>query len=545
VLEETRRQGIIRRFLTTQRHLLGLIIGGAVARTRWQRQTGAPRGFGYALLVVFSLLTRPFLARGFARLPFAVQLRRRLEMLGPTYVKLGQVLSLRQDVLPPNITGELKNLLERLPVVTFERFAREVTESLGQPLEAMFLRVDPEPIGSASIAQVHRAVTLDGEEVILKAIKPRVRETIERDTILLRFFGRFLQTFLARYQPQRIIDEFCDYTLRELNLRREADNAETFAANFRDLPDVIFPRIHRRYSSRDVLCMDYIGGVPPDSPAARALPPAARERLIDLGAAAILRMLYRDGFFHADLHPGNLRLLVEGERVQVAFIDLGMVGRLDQDLRRTLLYYYFSLVMGDAENASRYLLAAAELGPGADAHGFRREAEEVSRRWRRAPTFEGFSIGQLILRSIAAGAHFRVYFPVELVLMVKAIITFEGVGHLLQPNFDVADVSQAHIRRLFLNQFSPLRLMREGLRGAPEIFDALVKAPLLVTEGLRVLETSRRPPRERPLSGLRGSLLAGASLIAGSVMVATDGPWVASVILFGLALVLALRRENR
>jgi ubiquinone biosynthesis protein len=377
--------------------------------------------------------------------------------------------------------------------------------------------------------------------VVLKAVKPGVRETLERDARLLRVLGAGLQLVLPRYQPRRIIREFADYTLREVDLRREASNAESFAANFADVPDVVFPAIHRRYSGRSVLCMQYFAGPRPDSPEAQALPEAERERLVDLGALSIIRMLYRDGFFHADLHPGNL-VVLPGPRV--GFIDLGMVGRLDPDLRRTLLHYYYALVTGDAESAARYLAAVAEPGRGADLAGFRREVTEIAGRWRQAASFESFSLGQLVLESLSSGAQFRMYFPVELVLMVKALVTFEGVGHVLLPGIDIARVSRKHVRRVFLEQFSPVRIVQEELRGAPDLVDALVKLPLLVTEGLRAVERSTRGPAESPLAGVRGTLLAGFCVLAAALLLALRGPWPAWALLALVAAALVTRGRH-
>jgi len=539
-MEETRPPNLVRRFFTTQRHLLGMLFGALVDSVRRLReQEEPPRGLDFAARRLAAALARPLLKRSLRDLPFPVQFRRRLETLGPTYIKLGQVLSLREDLLPVSITSELKNLLDRLPVVPFPRYLELITEDLGRRVEEMFSFIDPNPLGSASIAQIHRATTLDGDDVILKVVKPGIRETLRRDAILLRMFGSFLQLFVGRYQPKRIIGEFTGYTAREVDLRREADNAETFHANFKDMPDVVFPRIYREYSGRSVVCMEYLDGLKPDDPRVQALSDQEKERLIDLGAASIIRMLYGDGFFHADLHPRNLIIL---PGIRCGFIDLGMVGRFDDELRRTLLYYYYSLVMGDAENAARYLQSVADPAPGADPAGFRREVEEISRRWVRAATFENFSLAQLILESVGRAGQYRMYFPVEMVLMTKALITFEGVGQILKPGFDVASVSRAHINRIFLNQFNPLRLVRESLRGAPEVVEAMVKTPLLVTEGLRFLEKTTRRPPENPLSGLRGTLLAGACLVAGAVVVSTGGPWPLWTLFFLLALVLALRR---
>ena len=486
-----------------------------------------------------AVISKPFVDEALRDLPFPVQLRRRLETLGPTYIKLGQVLSLRQDILPTSITDELKNLLDRLPVVPFSRYQELIAEGLDAPSSMFFDWIDPRPLGSASIAQTHRARTKDGHDVILKVVKPGIKELLTRDAFLLKMLGGTLEWIVPRVQPKRVAREFCDYTLREVDLRREADNAETFAANFKDLEGVRFPKIYRQMSGESILTMEFFRGAKPNSPEAIALSQEDKDTLVDAGAAAIIRMLFRDGFFHADLHPGNL-MIMDGPKV--GFIDLGMVGRFDEQLRRTLMYYYYCLVTGDSENAARYLALVAQPGPGGDPHGFRRGVEEICRRWSRSASFREFSLAQLILRSVALGVQYRMYFPVEMVLMVKALVTFEGVGQMLNPGFDVAEVSQKHVHALFLQQFSPLRLARDSMRGAPEVVDILLKAPFLVSEGFRFFEQTTQRPRENPFAGLKTTLLAGFALIAGAILAAFGGPWPVWTILFLLAGVLALAR---
>ena len=538
MMPETPPPGLVRRFITTHRHLAGLASGALVARVHAARLDGRDHGLRFLAQAALAALLRPFVLTELRDEPFAVQLRRRLELLGPTYIKLGQILSLREDLLPHNITSELRLLLNQLPVVPFNRYLGIVERDLGRPASAMFDYIDPEPLASASIAQIHRARTLEGDEVVLKVVKPGVRETLQRDARLLRVLGAGLQVVLARYEPQRIIREFVAYTLREVDLRREASNAETFTANFTDAHDIVFPRIYRQYSAESVLCMEFLDGPRPDSPAAQALPEDQRERLVDLGAMAIIRMLYQDGFFHADLHPGNL-VVLPGPKV--GFIDLGMVGRLDSELRRMLLYYYYALVTGDAESSARYLTAIAEPARRADPAGFRREVTEIAGRWRNAASFESFSLGQLVLESLGCGAQYGMYFPVELVLMVKALITFEGVGHVLLPGIDVARVSRAHVRRIFIRQFSPLRIMQDELRSAPDLVDALAKLPLLVTEGLRVIERSTRSPGAAPLAGIRGAVLGGFCLLASAVLLALHVAWPFWSLLLVASVVLSVR----
>lgn len=534
--------GLVRRFVTTQRHFLGLLCGALVdwVRTRHGRQR---RGLAFRIAQLLSFFLRPFLDRAIRSKPFPIQLRRRLEILGATYIKLGQVLSLRQDLLPDEITRELSNLQDHLPVMPFPRFRDRVEAELDRPVEQVYSWIDPRPLGSASIAQVHRGRLRSGEQVILKVVKTGLRETLERDARLLWLLGLMLQAVFPRLQPKRVLDEFVEYTLKEVDLIREADNAETFAANFKDHPNVVFPKIYRRASSRNLLTMEFLNGVKPSATMARGMTEAERAKLVDLGGGAIIKMLYQDGFFHADLHPGNL-LILPGPKV--GFIDLGMVGRFGNELRRTLMYYYFALVSGDAESAGRYLTLVARPGVGADPDGFRREVAEICRRWQRSPGFREFNLGTLILQSLAKGATFRMYFPVELVLMVKAIVTFEGVGQIFQPGFDVKAVSLHHARWVLLQQFSPVRLAQEGLKTAPELVEAMLRSPMLVSEGMRLIEQQTRKPPDSPLGGLRGTVFGGFLILVG-VLFCLREPFQTPLFLTGLTsiffgLVLALRR---
>ena len=317
----------------------------------------------FAALRVVTVLSRPFLKRKLVDQPFPVQFRRRLEMLGPTYIKLGQILSLRADLLPDEITRELKNLLDRLPVVPFERFLELVARGPGpagrRDVLAGSIRGRSARRRSRRRTGPRRAT---GTRSSSRWSSRGSARRCERDAILLRAVRPLpADRSSAATSRKRVIDEFVAYTLREVDLRREADNAETFPANFEDMPDIVFPQdLPRATAARACCAWSSSTGSSRPIPGPASSPRSDRDRLIDLGAEAIIRMLYKDGFFHADLHPANL-LILPGPKA--AFIDLGMVGRFDDELRRTLLYYYYCLVMGDAENAARYLTAIAEPGP--------------------------------------------------------------------------------------------------------------------------------------------------------------------------------------
>jgi len=540
---------VARRFLTVHRHLLGFVYGAAIAVARDREQFAWVKGAPLALIKLAAFFVRPLVRRDLRDLPLQTQLRRRLELLGPTYIKLGQVLALREDLLPRFITSELKHLLDKLPVMPFPMFLERVSRGIGRPVDECYSWIDPTPLGSASIGQIHRARTVAGDDVVLKVVKPNIYLLLKRDALLLDAAGRLLQVFFSRYQPRRILDEFTEYTLREVDLRREADNAEQFALNFADEPDIVFPKIYREYSSRMVLTMERFDGLRPDSPEVQALPEDIRERIVDLGAKAIIRMLYQDGFFHADLHPGNLFVLDSapaepGGRAhpRAGFIDLGMVGYFDGDLRRTLMYYFFSLVSGDAEGAARYLTSVATPGPKGDAQGFKRAVAEQCRRFYRAAKYGDISLAQLVMESVGLGGTYRMYFPVEMVLMTKALVTFEGVGQVLMPGFDVAKVSQRHVTRLFRHHFNPVAIVKESLKGAPELVDLLIKSPSLAAEALRLAEARMRAPAVNPFVPIRYALLSGSALIAGTVAASIGGPWFLWVPLFVVALVLGVKR---
>jgi ubiquinone biosynthesis protein len=532
--------GLARRGRTTVRHISALVFGGFVAAVDADRRRGR-RGLLFRLRAFVAFFVRPFLDREIRSMPFPEQLRKRLEILGPTYVKLGQILSLRKDILPDVVTDELRNLLSDLPPVAFPEILEVIERDLGRPAGELFELIDEVPLGSASIAQSHRARLHTGDEVILKVVKPGIRDLIYRDATLLRSTGRFLQLIIPRYQPRRVIDEFCDYTVREVEMPLEAGNAETFTANFADMPDVVFPAIYRDYSSTSVLCMEYLKGIRPDDPAILGLPIEQRRELIDLGAAATIRMLYQDGFFHADLHPANL-LALPGPKV--GFIDLGMVGHFDPELRHNLLHLFYALVMEDFERAARHLAAVSRTDEKSDVLGFRTAVKEVARRWRKRATFEEFSLALLILECVQLGARYQLYFPVEMVLMVKALITYEGVGYLLDPDFNVAEVSQRHVGRILRHELSPFKIMREGVRAAPDLLEAFFKVPLLVSEGLAVLEERSRKTKERPLSGPHAAILGGFCVVGGAILLAFEGSWVVALILLVLGLLLPLRRSR-
>jgi len=521
LFDEKKPHGIFRRFFSTLLQLLALLIGGGFAYVREERQKGKGRSLRIILLRIMLAFTWLFMNKELISLPFPIQFRRRLEAMGPSYIKLGQILSLREDILPKNITEELKNLLRQAPVVPFQRFLELIEADLKKPTNEMFDWINPLPLGSGSLAQTHLARLKTNEDVVIKALKPGVRKMVETDTKLLKFFGWVLNIFLSRYQPGQLTAEFSRYSLREVDMRIEADNAEIFAANFKDIQKIRFPRIYRDFSNREVLTMEYMRGHEVDDPAVKSLPESDKSQIIDLGIRAIIQMIFRDGFFHADLHPANIIVLPEG---RIGFIDLGMIGQFDGNLRTLMFYYFYSLMEGNAAAAARYLTSLAWANRKSNVDGFRRAVEDLNRRWLRHPSFEEFSLGQLILESFKLAGHYRIRYPGEVILMVKAMVTVEGVGNQLIPGINIVTVSKKHIKRMLWEEFNPVKIVRNSILLVPEILDTLKQSPLYINDFKKILEWQVARDEPNIITGLLGTIFGSVCLLTGAILAVFGQP---------------------
>ncbi len=225
----------------------------------------------------------------------------------------------------------------------------------------------------------------------------------------------------------------------------------------------------------------------------------------------------------------------------VGFIDLGMVGKFDRDMRQRMFYYFYSLVMGDPDSAARYLTSLAVPSKGVDIEGFRRAASDLYARWLRNPTFKEFSLAQVILQSVLIAGQYRVQYPAEIILMVKALITIEGVGNMLEPGIDVASAARKHVQGILFNQFNPVHVVKDAALILPEMMDLIHKSPLILAEGMKFLEANLKKPPSGPLNGIRVTLLAGFFLLSGAVMAAFDVSWWLWAVFFLIGLLLALR----
>lgn len=371
-------------------------------------------------------------------LPLPDRMRQALERLGPTFVKVGQMVALRPDYVPLEYAQALRQLHDQVSPFPRSEARRVVEQELGRPLTDVFAEFDDEPFAAASLSQVHRAILPDGRAVAVKVQRPGIAEQMRRDLELLAFLARRLERrrpHTLGFRPMATVAELAETTRRELDFRLEARTGLRARAAFAGNEQIVIPWIDWERSTARVLTMQLVEGTPP-APAGRlraaGLDP---DRLLRLGAEAMVEQLFRLGLFHADPHPGNL-LFLPGDRV--CFLDFGMFGRLRPRERRRVGYMVWALVDGDYDAVAERLLGFARLTPGATPDRFREALEEVVEEWYAGDA--GGSVAQLLLRELALGARHGVVFPRELMLVARALVGIDATIRLIAPDIQFSDL---------------------------------------------------------------------------------------------------------
>ncbi|MCX7632845.1 MAG: AarF/UbiB family protein [Turneriella sp.] len=489
----------IRRMLTVLSVSIDLLVDVFISylyRPRGLR----PRSLGRRALAGFirRLFRRP---KNFARFP--VLFRQTLERLGPTYVKFGQILSLRDDILPERLTRELRKLQTQVPPIPYAEAKAVIEQEFNTPIRHIFAEFQETPIASASLAQAHIARLRNGEKVVVKVQRPGITRLISDDINIMRRLAAIMERIprLRDYRPAHFVEEFAKYTMRELDFAQEGKHADIFRENFKDWPDIMFPKIYWEYTSRRVLTMEFIEGVKPDDREKLRKLGINGPKLAARGAQAILKMLYIDGFFHGDPHPGNIFIV---DRTKFCLIDLGMIGSFSPETRQNMFLYYYFTVIREFEHATSYLVKLTEPGRRADVAGFRAEWAEYIKRWSNAAAFKEYSLGRLIFDTMNLGAKHRLYFHGDLVLSSKCIITIEAVGAILDPKMDLAKVSRPMMEKIFMEQMSVARYGKSILRSLPDYLEFAEKLPEqflraigMISSGKFQVEVTRHAEKEK------------------------------------------------
>ena len=374
-----------------------------------------------------------------------------LEELGPTFVKVGQLLSTRADLLPPEALRELSRLQDNVEPFPYEDVERIVNEELGVRTSKAFARFDRTPIAAASLGQVHRAALRDGREVAVKVQRPNVREQVLKDMETLDEVASFLDNHTEtgrRVGLQRMVTELRQSLLRELDYRLEAQNMITIGANLASFPRIVVPQPIGDYSTARVLTMDYISGQKITTVSPLVLAEANSKELAEELFRAYLQQVILDGIFHADPHPGNV-LLTDDKRI--ALLDLGMVSKLSPELQEELLHFLLAVAECRTEQAADLALRMGERLEGFDEAAFRKRVAEVIVRSRDAKIGEA-PAGQLMLAVAHAAVEAGVRLPNELTLLGKTLLNLDEVGRTLAPDFDVQESLRRNANELMMER---------------------------------------------------------------------------------------------
>ena len=485
-------------------------------------------------------------AEQYARMEPPQRVCQALQDLGPTFVKLGQVLSTRVDLFPPEWITKFEKLQDHVPAVSFEKLRTQLEEDLGAPPEEIFLHLETQALAAASIAQAHRAQLVDGTDVILKIRRPGIRPIVEADLRLLARFAEMAEQEieeLQRFRPMELVRQFSRSLRRELDLAVECRNAERIALNFKDEPDIRIPKVHWPWVSERLNVQEYIDGIPGRDLIAVDEAGLDRKLLAKRGANAVFKMVMEDGFFHADPHPGNIFYLPE-ERI--VFIDFGMVGSLSEERRYQVVDLAYGIFERKAHIAVDVLLEWTS-NIQIDTEILTSEVDAFIDQYHGIP-LKQLSITSMLTDLMAMLREHQLNLPPDLALLAKALITLEGMGRQLDPDFEMASEAHPFLRRTLLARYSPDALAKRGWHSLISTINLLTGLPqdlrrLMVSArhgALQIkVDISRLDNFAERLDRAASRLTVGtvtAALIIGSsiVMTVEGGPTLLGLPLFGL-----------
>ncbi len=421
------------------------------------------------------------------RAPRGQRLREALERLGPIFVKFGQVLSTRRDLMPPDIAEELAHLQERVPPFPSAVAVATIEKAFGKPLQQIFTQFEQTPVASASIAQVHFATLHDGREVAVKVLRPEMLPVIEKDLGLMRLMAGWVERLSVdgkRLKPRQVVAEFDKYLHDELDLVREASNAAQLRRNMQDLDLVLIPEMHWDWCRNDVLVMERMRGVPISQVDRLREAGVDIRRLAQSGVEIFFTQVFRDGFFHADMHPGNIMVSVDAETFGwYIALDFGIIGTLSAFDKDYLAQNFIAFFQRDYRR-----VAELHLESGWVPADVRVEELEAAVRTVCEPQFErplkDISLGQILMRLFQVSRRFKVEIQPQLVLLQKTLLNVEGLGRQLDPDLDLWSTAQPFLRRWMRSQVGWPALREHLRREAPRYAQYLPSLPRLVHQAL-------------------------------------------------------------
>ena len=420
----------------------------------------------------------------------AVRVRMALEELGPTFVKMGQILSTRPDLLPVEFIQELPKLQDEVPPFPFSEAKEIIEKELRKPVGRIFSYFKEHPLAAASIGQVHRAQALDGQDVVVKVQRPGIQQTIQVDLEIMLHLAGLMEKHMEGWdiqRPTKIVEEFANTLERELDYSLEAAYMERFARQFENEPTVYVPKIFHEASTSRVLTMEYISGVKISDIDRLEQENLDRDTIARQGFDLIMKQIFVHGFFHADPHPGNIFVLADNI---LCYIDFGMMGRIGLKSREDFADLILSIAQRNEVKATDALLRLAVYEEEPEYASLLRDVAEFMDKHCYRPLKE-VELGKLLHQLIEMVARHRLSIPQDLFLMIKALSTVEGIGRALNPDFDVIEQAGPFVRRIQSNRFSPRRIARDVADSGTDLFQLLKEVPGEVREILKMVRKGK------------------------------------------------------
>lgn len=423
------------------------------------------------------------------RTNLGTRIRLSLEELGPTFVKLGQIASTRPDLIPADIIAELEKLQYHVKPFSYAEAARLVESELHAPLTELFLSFSEEPLAAASIGQVHRAVLKDGRQAIVKIQRPGIQATMETDLDILAEWARISEGKMAwarHYRLRDAVDELIRSMLKELNYLEEARNAERMKTN-NSLPYVYIPEVYWELTTKRVMTMEYVDGIPLSDHERLAVAEVDHKQLAQHLATSIFTQILEDGFFHADPHPGNVMALPDGK---VAFLDFGMVGTLPEHLKQHFVSFVIALRNQSTKGVIRAISNMGVIPDEVDHDRLSADVEEMRQRYYQVPLHE-VSVGVAVndLFAVAYKHHIRI--PSQMTMLGKSMLTMEGVATALDPEISVIDIAEPFGKKMLRDQFNPFKLGRQVMEEIPNYLDLIREVPLGFRQLIKVMRQGK------------------------------------------------------
>ncbi|MBI5587213.1 MAG: hypothetical protein HY889_02480 [Deltaproteobacteria bacterium] len=406
----------------------------------------------------------------------AERARRALEELGPTFIKFGQIISTRPDIIPQDFIVELLKLQDSVAPIPFSEVVSVVEAEFKRPVREIFLKIDEEPMAAASIAQVHRATTLSGEEVVVKVQRPNIEETIDTDITILGYIARLAVKYIPEsrlYDPEGMVEEFSRTIKKEMDFTLEASYTERFRQNFADDARVTVPRVYWELTGRNVLTMERIHGIKIDRTEKLKEAGIDTEKLAHLVVDIFFKQVFDFGLFHGDLHSGNI-FVISDEKL--ALVDFGIVGRIDSAMKQYLADILISFVKGDFEGLTKVYQKMGILPESIDRAAFEREYYDIMLHYFGRP-FKSVRIGELLMDYIRLAARHNIMLPRDLLLFDKCILELEGLSRLLFPDVNILKESEPYAAKLYLERMSPKAFVDDAVSVVSDYHELLHNLP--------------------------------------------------------------------